>query len=164
MFWLGKYYWIDFVNSTKADLPALKYHLERHPKAASTASPLEGTSKGYTILIKCRPSEFNEVVKNVEQVDNTKYKSYTYVGYMTSEGHKKLKWAVTYPPADYFITLGGSLGSDSGIAAWAQNMNVLTSFHTFTSQFVPLLIKAAFVAIWPTITALVVVAKKNIGT
>jgi hypothetical protein len=83
---------------------------------------------------------------------------------MTYEVHQKLKWALTFPPTVYFITLGGSIGSDSGITAWAQYMDVQTSLKTLTSQFVPLFIKAAFVAIWPTIAAHVLVGKKKIET
>ncbi|MGA9154835.1 MAG: hypothetical protein WBZ36_29980 [Candidatus Nitrosopolaris sp.] len=165
MLWLGKLYWADFVNSKKADLSALENHLNRHPKkACERAIPLDGTSKGFTIILKCRPSEFKGVVDNVvKSVDNTTFKTYTPIGYMTPEDRKRLKTVLTFPPAIDFITLFSSLVGDSAFKAWTEHMNLQAGLGSVASQFTAFLIKAAFVAIWPTFTTLVVIARKKIG-
>jgi hypothetical protein len=159
LLWIGQYYLVRFECSNQADLPDLEEYLNTLSKRASTASRYSGSSQGVAIRIRCRPSQLKGVIEIVEQaVNNTRRKSVEPVGYITVEGRENIKKGFELGVLVYLTTLI----SDSGISSWIQHIDLLTPSNVLVQQLKPILIKAAGVAIWPTIAAFLARAKKKI--
>ena len=148
--WIGQYYLIRMTNSNNTDLEALFGYLNMHPKRASNPVRFSGSIGAIAIYIKCRPSELEDVMKNLQDaVDNTIIKSIDPSGYMTPETRMNWKNSILFSFYIYIATFFGS----STISGFMEKLDL--NSPTLSNDLVNVFIKAAIVALPPTIVSFV---------
>jgi hypothetical protein len=163
LLFIGKYFLLRFTNNNPKDLDDLENYCNSISKRATEAKRFSGSGqRGVAVRIRCRQNQLQPVCKNVlDAVPNTTVQSVEDIGYITFDDKTRFRNAIKFLqfPAIVFLV---TLGTDSGITSALKNVDI-NHLDIFLKQFTPIFLKAIFVAIPPTITAVVAVAKKKIG-